>query len=355
MPPAPKTDITRRLGLALPVILGPFGGGLSTVALTAAVSNRGGLGSFGAHHLPAEEIGPIAAAIRAATDKPFALNLWISNADPGGDRLSTEDFERIFAAYAPYFKELGLEKPAPPPRYGQRFEDQIDALLEAAPPVFSFVFGVPPASVLRECKRRGIATAGGATSIAEARALDDAGVDFIVASGFEGGGHRPSFLARAEDSLMGSVALTPLIADRVKAPVIAAGGIVDGRGVRAALALGASAAQIGTAFLACDESGASPQHRALLHGAEAEHTVLTRAYSGRLARGLRNRWSDVEGPRLAPPAPYPVANWFLGKLRAAVIEAGRADLMSLWGGQAAPNVKHRKAGALMDALARDLG
>ncbi|MGH6930404.1 MAG: NAD(P)H-dependent flavin oxidoreductase, partial [Dongiaceae bacterium] len=234
------------------------------------------------------------------------------------------------------------------------FDQQIEALLEARPPVFSFVFGIPAPAILEACRARGIVTLGAATSIAEAQALDDAGVDLIVATGFEAGGHRPSFIARAEDSLMGTFALTQLVAARVKAPVIAAGGIVDGRGIRAALALGAQAAQIGTAFLACAESGTTDAHREALFGERAEDTMLTRAYTGRLARGLRNRWVEEMAPRTATLPPFPVQSWFVSRLKAAAMKAGRTELVPLYGGQIAPNLRHRTAPALMDALVSEM-
>jgi nitronate monooxygenase len=184
--------------------------------------------------------------------------------------------------------------------------------------------------------------------------LDDAGVDLIVATGFEAGGHRPSFLSRAEDSLMGTFALTQLVAARVKAPVVAAGGIADGRGIRAALALGAQAAQIGTAFLACAESGTTDEHREALFGDGAQDTVLTRTYTGRLARGLRNRWVEEVTPRAATLPPFPVQSWFVSKLKAAAMKTGRTDLVPLYGSQIAPNLRHRTAPALMEAITGEL-
>lgn len=348
------TEATRRLGIDLPLVQGPFGGGLSTTRLAATVSNLGGLGSFGAHHLQPHELGGVASELRSLTARPFALNLWVSDHDPGGLTPGRDDLDRMWRVLAPYFRELGVERPEPPERFQPRFDEQVEALLEARPPVFSFIFGVPSTKILAECRRRGIVTSGAATTIAEARALDEAGVDLIVATGFEAGGHRPSFLARAEDSLMGTFALTPLVADRVKAPVIAAGGIADGRGVRAALTLGAQAAQLGTAFLACEESGTTDEHRALLFSERAEATALTRAFSGRLARGLRNRFVDELGPRAGELAPYPLTGWFVSRLRPAAVKAKRTDLVSLWGGQIAPNLRHRSASALMAALAGDL-
>jgi nitronate monooxygenase len=230
----------------------------------------------------------------------------------------------------------------------------VDALLETRPPVFSFVFGIPSPAVLAECRRREIVTLGAAITLAEARALDEAGVDLILATGFEAGGHRPSFLARAEDSLVGTLALTGLAAERVRAPVIAAGGIVDAGGIRAALALGAQAAQSGTAFLACAESGTTDAHRAALFGDAGERTALTRAYTGRLARGIPNRLVAEIEARQAELPPFPAHAWFVAQLKAAAAAAGRTDLAPLYAGQAAPNLRHRTAAELMEALIRDL-
>ena len=347
-------EITRRLGIRHPIVQGPFGGGLSTVKLAATVSNAGGLGSFGAHVTPPDEIEALARDLRAQTNRAFALNLWISDHDPGGLELTQEEFDRVYRRFEPYFRELGVDKPERPRRFHQNYEAQVEALLEARPPVFSFVFGIPSPKILAECRRRGIVTIGAATSIAEGKALEEAGIDLIVATGLDAGGHRPSFLAPAEESLMGTMSVTQLIAARVKVPVIAAGGIADGCGMRAALALGAQAAQIGTAFLACEESGTSPEHREILFSDRAQRTVLTRAFSGRLARGVRNRWTDEIAPTLEAIAPFPVQNWFMAQLRPAAAKAGRADLVSLWAGQVSPNLKHRSAGALMESLIADL-
>jgi nitronate monooxygenase len=175
----------------------------------------------------------------------------------------------------------------------------------------------------------------------------------LVATGMEAGGHRVSFLRSAEDSLTGTLALVPVVADRVSVPVIAAGGIADGRGIAAALTLGAQGVQLGTAFLACEESGASAPHREALFGEGARYTALTRAFTGRLARGLRNHFLEDMAARKPPLFPYPIQSWFTGTFRQAAMEQGRADLISLWAGQAAPLLRHRKAGALFAELVRD--
>jgi nitronate monooxygenase len=352
MTAAIHNEATRRLGMRHPIVQGPFGGGLSTAQLAATVSNLGGLGSFGAHQLAPERIGTIAAEIRALTRAPFALNLWVSDHDVGGDAIPAHEFARAWRLFEPFFHELGVAKPEPPEYFHPRFDLQIEALLETAPPVFSFVFGIPSKQVLAQCRRRDIVTIGAATSIAEAQALEGAGVDLIVATGAEAGGHRPSFLAPAEESLIGTFALVQLVAARVSTPVIAAGGIADASGIRAALALGAQAAQIGTAFLACSESGTNDLHRDVLFNERAQHTVLTRAFTGRLARGVRNGWTEAMSQRELPP--FPITSWFVSRLRPAAVAAGRSDLISLWCGQIAPKLRHRDAATLMFSLLRDL-
>jgi nitronate monooxygenase len=350
-----RTDFVERLGVEHPIVQGPFGGGLSTTALASTVSNRGGLGSFGAHIVEPPRIGALVAELRALTSRPFAINLWVSDHDPGGQSPDRVTFERVLTLFRPYLRELAIDEPAfPPPPFHPRYDEQIEALLEARPPVFSFVFGIPSKVVLAECRRRHIVTIGAATSIGEASALDDAGVDLIVATGFEAGGHRPSFLARAEDSLVGTFALTQLVSRRVKAPVIAAGGIVDGRGVRAAITLGASGAQLGTAFLACEESGASALHREALFSDDARQTVLTRAFTGRLARGIENRWTREMQQKLAELPPFPLQSWFVSLLKQPSLRAGKRDVVSLWSGQIAPNLQHTNAARLMDSLIQEI-
>lgn len=344
------TVVSRRLKLDAPIIQGPFGGGLSSVDLVVAVSERGGLGSFGVHRLDGAGIRDVAAKIRARTARPFALNLWVPLRDSDVPRLTDEQWNTALQLLQPYFQQLGLSPPARPARFAPRYEEQVEAVLELEPAVFSFVFGVPSASVLDRCRSAGIATLGAATTPAEAKLLADAGVDMIVATGFEAGGHRVSFLGEPEDCLTGALALIPQVADTVKVPVIAAGGIVDGRGVAAALALGASAAQIGTAFLACEESAAAPLHRAALFSDAARRTSLTRAFSGRLARSIHNDFVDAFREKQHRLPPYPVQNWLTAQFRKAALEAGRTDMVSLWSGQSAPLLKHRRAAELMDAL-----
>ena len=345
-----NTEVTRRLKLDAPIVQGPFGSGLSAVDLVVAVSEGGGLGSFGVHHLDGAGIRAIDAQIRARTQRAYALNLWIPLRDSDDPQLTDAQWIAACELLRPFFDELRVPMPARPARFGPHYQEQIETVLELQPPVFSFVFGVPAADVLERCRSAGIATLGAATTAAEAKLLADAGVDMIVATGLEAGGHRVSFLAEPEDCLTGTLALVPQVADTVKVPVIAAGGIADGRGVAAALKLGASAAQVGTAFLACEESNATPLHRSKLFSADARRTTLTRVFTGRLARSIHNGFIDALRNKEKVLAPYPVHAWLTAQLRSAALAQNRADMMSLWSGQGAPLLKHRRAGELLRSL-----
>lgn len=349
----PSTALSRRLGLTAPIVQGPFGSGLSSVDLVAAVSEAGGLGSFGVHHLDGERIQATAAAIRARTGRPFALNLWMPLEDSENPKLSDAEFELALDTLRPYFTELGVPLPKRPQRFTPPYAEQIEALIEARPAVFSFVFGVPEPSVLRQCRESGIVVLGTATTVDEAIELESAGVDAVVASGFEAGGHRISFLRSAEESLTGTIALVPQVVDAIRIPVIAAGGIADGRGIAAALCLGAQAVQIGTAFLACEESGTSDLHREQLRGPDARYTALTRAYTGRLARGIRTSFMDRMRAHENDVPRYPVQAWLTAQYRSAALAQGRKDLVPLWSGQSAALIRHRSAAALLESLATE--
>ncbi|GAA0671022.1 nitronate monooxygenase family protein [Kitasatospora atroaurantiaca] len=344
------------LGLDHPVVQGPFGGGLSSVALAAAVSEAGGLGSYGAHHLAAEAIPGLVKELRAATGRSFAVNLWVplpgeAELRPGQDELAGH-LERLRPAY----EELGLELPEPT-AFTDRpdFDDQLDALLEAAPPAISFVMGIPPRRVFTEARRREIVLIGTATTVAEAEALEAAGFDVVVASGSDAGGHRGAFLKPVHESLVGTFALVPQVADAVSVPVVAAGGIADGRGIAAALLLGAEAVQIGTAFLATEESGATEPHRQALLGPEARTTVLTRLFSGRHARGIPNRFVREYAEFEDQVPPYPVQNALMQPTRAAAAAQGRADHLNLWSGQAAPLALGGPAHVYLDTVLTEAG
>ncbi|MEV7632207.1 DUF561 domain-containing protein [Microbacterium sp. NPDC089318] len=339
------TDLRELLGIRHPIVLAPFGG-LSSVALTAAVSDSGGLGSYGLYGYDGDRIRDTAAALRAATDAPFALNIWL----PTGDEVAPgSEHDGYAAALADFFDEVGIEPPKRPERYLPSLDEQLDAIWQAAPAALSVVFGVPSSPVVDEAHRRGIRVIGTATTVAEARALEAGGVDAIVATGAEAAGHRVSFLRPAEESLVGLVSLLPQVADAVRVPVIAAGGIADRRGVAAAFALGASGVQVGTSFLVTDESAANAAHRAAIRSTAADESVLTRAMSGRLSRGAPNRAvREIESSGAI--APFPAQNWLTGRFRAVAGQRGMGELQSLWLGQSAALARGRTAADAFDEL-----
>lgn len=342
--------IGRRLGIDYPIIQGPFGGGLSAVDLVVAVCESGGLGSFGVHHLDGGGIHRIAASIRERTQRPFALNLWIPFEDADDPRITDEQFASALQSMRPYFVELDVPLPARPARFTPSFDEQIRAVLEVRPAVFSFVYGIPQEAVVRACRERNILTLGAATTPEEAVALERAGVDMIVATGFEAGGHRVSFLRSAEDSLTGTMSLVPQVVDAVSVPVVAAGGIADGRGIVAALSLGAQGVQIGTAFLACEESGTTTLHREALRSPASRYTALTTGFTGRLARGIENRFIREVREQAPTLAPYPVQAWITAQFKQPASNAKRSDLLPLWSGQSAPLIRHRHARELFSSL-----
>jgi nitronate monooxygenase len=344
-----KTPVTARLGIEYPIIQGPLGG-LSTQRLTATVSNFGGLGSFGAHGLTPSAIKDVIAEIRALTEKPFAMNLWVSMEDAGAFTSDSEAFSRSLQAIAGHIHALGGTLPTYKPYVPAKFEDQARVLLDAKVPVFSFIVGVPPKEILEECRTQGIVTIGTATTPDEAIVLEQAGVDLIVASGFEAGGHRGSFLLSSEESLTGTFSLVPQVADAVSVPVIAAGGIADAHGIIAAFALGAEGVQIGTAFLACEESGASALHRDAILSGKAQRTGLTRGLTGRLARGVHNQLlAELNRPGIEI-LPYPLQRFLVRNLTTLAEKGGNLELLQLWAGQSANLSRQSDATTLLQTL-----
>lgn len=330
------------LGIAHPVVQGPFGGGLSAVDLTVAVSEAGGLGSFGAHILEPAEITTLVEDLRRRTDAPFAINLWVPQ--PGEEiRPSAADWSSHLDRVRPYLQELGLTEPDleadPIPDFGA----QVDALLQASPPVISFVMGIPSADILVAARSAGVRTIATATTVDEALAIADAGMDAVVASGSDAGGHRGAFLRPVEESLVGTFSLIPQVRDAVSIPVIAAGGIADRRGVIAARALGADGVQIGTGFLTTAESGASTVHQTALLSADAKVTVLTRLFSGRHARAIPNRLVRELTDQESRVPHYPWQGHLMLPLRRAAATSGNPDLVNLWSGQAAPLTRRMPA------------
>jgi nitronate monooxygenase len=344
-----ENALTRRLGLAHPIIQAPLAGGGDTPALIAAVGEAGALGFIGAAYLAPREIVEAVRAVRALPPRPFGISLFAPSppSAPGADATAA------LARLAPYFAELGLPPPAAPAPPADAFADQLAAALDSGAAVFSFTFGVLPATAIAAIKGRGMTVLGTATTVDEAIALERAGVDAVVAQGSEAGGHRGTFAGDFDAGSVGTVALVPQIADAVKVPVIASGGIMDGRGIAAALALGASAVQMGTAFLTCDEAGIPEAYKAAILAAREHETRLTRAFSGRPARGIVNRFmTEVERSREAI-LPFPLQNALTRPLRAAAAKQGRAEFLSLWAGQGIRLARRQSAASLVQRLAAE--
>jgi nitronate monooxygenase len=345
-----NTKATELLGIKYPIMQGPFGGNLSSVELVTTVSNMGGLGGYGAYTMNANDIYDVDKQIKAVTNKPYNLNLWVSETDAADGTISDTQYEQAKQLLRPYFEEAGIPLPEKPAPFKTRFENQLQVVMDIRPKVFSFMFGTLPQDVMEQLRSKGIKTVGAATTLDEAIALEASGVDMIIASGFEAGGHRPSFLAPAEQSITGTFVLLQLIKDKVKVPVIAAGGIANGRGIAGALTLGADAVQIGTAFLATDESGALPIHRQMLFSDAAKYTTLSRAFTGRLGRGITSRIAKDLFGKEKLILPFPLQTTFMSPLRKAALEQQKWDMVLFWGGQIAPILKHHKAAQLMQSL-----
>ena len=348
-----ENRLTSRLGLKYPIIQGPLGG-LSSQRLAVAVSNYGGLGSFGAHGLSPEAIRKVVREIKGLTAKPFAMNLWVSMEDEGARASTEEAFHRSLSPLTKHIESVGGAKPSYASYEPIRFEDQVQVLLDEGISVFSFIYGIPSKQILDEFRRQGVVLIGTATTVDEAVALEQAGVDVIAASGFEAGGHRGSFLQSSEDSLTGTMALVPQVVDAVKLPVVAAGGIGDARGIVAAFALGAEGVQMGTAFLACEESGASAHHRKALLSGQAKQTALTRGFTGRLGRGIKNRLLDELNQNGTEILPYPLQRALVRHLAIPAEKAGRPELLPLWAGQSANLSRCTDAYTLLDTLVNEV-
>src|SRR5271166_4069386 len=343
----PRTDFLELLGVTHPIIQAPMSG-FATPALAAAVCNAGGLGSIGCAGVPATTVREQVAALRQATNRPYILNFFV-HAHP---RVDPDATARMRARLSAYFDELGLGAvPEPKELFPPFDEEQLALVLELRPRVVSFHFGLPDASAVRRVKEAGCIILSSATTVAEARWLEANGADAVIAQGFEAGGHRGSFSDSLGAGMVGTMALVPQIVDAVRSPVIAAGGIADGRGVAAAFALGASGAQLGTAFLGCLEANVSPLHRARLRAGTDDATEVTRAFTGRPARAIRNRF--VAEMADAEALDFPLQASLAGPLWQVADETARAQLMPVWAGQAVALVRELPAGQLVERLAAE--
>src|SRR5438093_12650851 len=341
---------TDSIGVELPIIQAPMAGS-SDAELAIAVSQAGGLGSLPCAMLNTEQVRSSYQGIRQRTARPVNLNFFCHRA-PAADRDRGRRWRELLA---PYYSEFGLD-PSESGSFPTRTpfdEAMCDVVAELKPVVVSFHFGLPSRDLLDRVRAAGARIISSATTVEEARWLESEGCDAVIAQGFEAGGHRGMFLANDPASQVGTISLTPLIVDAVRIPVVTAGGIADARGIVAAFALGASAVQIGTAYLRCPESRASAVHRKALERVREDQTVLTNVITGRPARGIVNRVIRDFGPinTLAPE--FPLAADALATLRAKAEQQGSGDFSPLWAGQSAAMCRQVPAGELTKRLAAD--
>ena len=338
----------RKWGIDHPIIQAPMAGGATTPELVAACCNAGALGSFGCAYQTPEQILEAARKVKILTQRPFNINLFAGGYEPHRHA----DPAAMLALMAQVHAELGLPPPVLPPNPESPFDQQLEAVITAQPAVFSFTFGLPPADVLARLKARGIIVIGTATTVAEAKKLEAAGVDAIVAQGEEAGAHRGTFLKSFEESMVPMRELVRDVVAAVNLPVIAAGGIMDGKDIAAALKLGAAAAQLGTAFLPCPECGTSEAHKHALLAARQDTTVITRAFSGRHARGLNNKFIEMVKPD--DILPFGQQNDLTRAMRGAAAKKGDARYLSLWAGRGVTRSRVLPAGELVKTLIAEI-
>jgi len=344
-----NTRFLAEVGIENPVILAPMGGGPSTPELVAAVSNAGGLGTLAAAYLTPEQIEAEVRRTRQLTNRPFGINLFSA----GYEKKEHGDPSPMLRMLAEAHQALGIAAPVLPEHPANPFPDQFQAVIEAHPRVFSFTFGTLDRVAANELRAIGTLVFGTATTVREAQILEN-DVDAIIAQGSEAGAHRGTFADAFEDAMVPTLQLVREIKQATSCPVIASGGIMDGRDIAAALEAGAAAVQMGTAFLACPESGASAAYKQALLSAKQDTTVITRAYSGRPARGLRNEFIEkLEGKEEAI-LPYPLQNALTRPMRTAASKQGHAEFLSLWAGQGVTRIRPMPAGELVQTLVREM-
>ena len=345
-----RTPLCETLHIDHPIVQAPMAGA-TTVELVAAVCDAGALGGFGHAYTEPEAMRGDARAVRARSPRPFGINLF---AAPTPSEPPLEQQRAAMAAVRGDYERLGLPLPERiPSPYAPDRAQQVDAICDIRPAVFTLHLGDMPPETVQRVRGLGVCVGGSATSVREARHLEALGVDFIIAQGAEAGGHRGTFLHVPEHAMTGTLALTRQIVQAVRLPVVAAGGITDGAGVAAVLALGAQAAQVGTAFLLCPESGATEVHRKLISNMDGDDTAITRVFSGKPARGVRNKMIEQDERSPLPILPFPVQQKLMGPLRAASAREGSPDYIAGWSGQAGSLARRLPAKDLVRTLVEE--
>lgn len=329
-----KNKLTQLLKIEYPIIQAPMAGGITTSNLVAEVSNAGGLGMIGAGYMTPNQIREQIKEIKQFTSKPFGINLFI----PNEFAYTEKEINSAYELLHPIRNQLHLDEDQnidipTCDHVFETFNEQIKVVIEERVPVCSFTFGIPSEAVISELKQNNIFVIGTATTVDEAIEVEKSGMDMVVVQGSEAGGHRGNFISPSQDSLIGLISLTPQVVDHVSIPVIAAGGIMDGRGLMASLCLGAIGVQMGTAFLTCIESGAHQVYKEAIMHVQEDQIVLTRAFSGKWARGIKNKFiAEMEKHEDSLPD-FPVQNTLTQSIRKASSSQNNSDFMSLWSGQ----------------------
>ncbi len=322
-----QTRLTELLSLELPIIQAGMAGGITTPELIAEVSNTGGLGSLGAGYMDPSDMQNVIISIKQKTSKPFAVNVFV----PGETNSNSSHIDTSNELLSPYLKELGLEEGTGEIKHV--FEQQLEKIIEEGIQICSFTFGLPPKEWINKLKANNVLLIGTATTVEEAVLNEQAGMDAVVAQGYEAGGHRGTFNGSFQKSMIGTMSLVPQVVDKVSIPVIAAGGIMDARGLMASLMLGAQGVQMGTAFVTTKESSAKHQHKQAILNSSEDATVMTSAFSGKPARGINNQFIQDMEPYEDTLPDYPIQNSLTKKIRATAALQNKPQYMSLWSGQ----------------------
>jgi nitronate monooxygenase len=346
-----QTDLSLRLKLDGPLIQAPLSGGPSTAALTAAASNAGALGSIGGAYLNPNDLQKIILETKKLTSRSFGVNLFAPAKNP---ELTSEQIQEALRVTRPYRQELGLPDPKVESPFHEAFGPQFEVILREKPAVFSFTFGMVEREVIRACAQAGILTMGTATHLEEAMKLEELGVDAVVAQGLGAGGHRGMFTPEQADSNISTYDLVTLLVKNLRIPVAASGGIMNGEGIAEVLNLGAQAAHLGTAFLLCDEAGTSAPYRKALTPPNHTLSHLTRSFSGRIARGMENRFLLEMQAHPKAILPFPAQNAFTRDLRRKSTELGRSDFLSLWAGEGIAQIRSMGASELVHTLFKEM-
>ncbi len=333
------------LGIEHPIIQAPMAGGPSTPELVAAVSDAGAVGSLGAGYLSPDQLDADIRKVKSITNKPFSVNLFVP--EKHDDRQAGERVVKKLEEFSGLFGVDPNLIPGPP---GFSFEDQLTVVLDNSVPIFSFTFGIPGSRYIKRLHDSGTIVIGTATCVEEGILLQKSGCSAVVAQGSEAGGHRGSFGSNIETPMIGGMALVPQIVKSTDIPVISSGGIMDGRGIAAFIALGSSAVQMGTAFLSCKEANLPKPWLESLLTSKDTSTVLTKTFTGKYARGINNHFITEMSPYENEVAPYPLQNYLTRQIRNAAKEKGDSEYMSMWAGQGASLSRKTTTKELVDTL-----